>query len=61
MLNNGEIAYKVLKVILQKHGVELKKVSKEEFAEFAEEVGVPEKELREFAKPLLQEILDEML
>ncbi|MBU1255620.1 hypothetical protein KKE74_01420 [Patescibacteria group bacterium] len=61
MFSKGVIAYKVLKGVLQKRGVELRKIDEEELKEFAQEIGVPVEELRAFAKPLLQEILNEML
>ena len=47
----GEIALKLVKHLLRKRGVTLGNVAKA--------IEVPVEELKQFAKPLMQEILDE--
>lgn len=55
----GEIALKVLKYILRRHGIKLSQEMMRDFGNVAKAIEVPIEELRQFAKPLCQEVLDE--
>jgi len=51
----GEIALKVVKHLMRKRGQN----NMREFGNAAKEIGVPVEELKQFAQPLVQELLDE--
>jgi hypothetical protein len=55
----GEIALKVVKLLMRKRGVTLSQNNMREFGNLAKEVGVSVEELKQFAQPLVQELLDE--
>jgi len=55
----GEIALKVVKHLMRKRGVTLSQNNMREFGNAAKEIGVPVEELKQFAQPLVQELLDE--
>lgn len=55
----GEIALKVVKFLIRKRGVRLSPDSMREVGNISKETGVPVEELNQFAKPLIQELLDE--
>lgn len=55
----GEIALKVVKHLMRKRGITLSWSNMREFGNLAKEIGVPVEELKQFAKPLMQELLDE--
>jgi len=57
----GEIAIKLLKYLLRQKGVNLSSLEKirGEAEEVSEMIGIPATELLEFAKPLVQELVDE--
>jgi hypothetical protein len=56
----GEISLRVLKYILRKKGFNLAPEKKREFGQLAKDIGVPLPELLQFAKPLAQELLDDL-
>ncbi len=55
----GEIALKVLKYMLRQRGVTLSPDKMREFGNLAKETGIPVDELKTFAKPIFQEMLDD--
>jgi hypothetical protein len=55
----GEIALKLVKHLLRKRGITLSHDNMREFGNVAKAIGVTVEELRQFAKPLMQELLDE--
>lgn len=55
----GEIALKLLKHLMRKRGVQLSQSNMREFGNAAKAIDVPVEELKRFAKPLIQEVLDE--
>ncbi len=55
----GEIALKVLKHILRRRGINLNQEAMRDLGNVAKKIDVPVEELKEFAKPLYQEILSE--
>ena len=54
-----EIATGLLKYILRERGVHLTQNTARELGNAAKAIGVPLAELQEFAKPLVQQLLDE--
>ena len=57
----GEIAVLLLKHIVRKKGIYLSPDDKREIGNIAKEIGIPVEELKQFAKPIVQELLDECL
>lgn len=55
----GEIALKLVKHLLHKRGVTLSQDNMREFGNVAKAIEVPVEELKQFAKPLMQELFDE--
>ena len=55
----GEIALKVLKHILRRRGINLNQEAMRDFGNVAKAIDVSVEELKEFSKPLYQEVLDE--
>ncbi len=55
----GEIALKMVKYLMSKRGITLSPENMREFGNVAKAIEVPVEELKQFAKPLMQEILDE--
>lgn len=55
----GEIALKLVKYLMHKRGVTLSQENMREFGNIAKATGVSVQELKQFAKPLVQELLDE--
>ncbi len=56
----GEIALKLVKHLLRKRGgITLSQDNMREFGNVAKAIEVPVEELKQFAKPLMQELLDE--
>ncbi len=55
----GEIALKLVKYLMRKSGVTLSQDNMRQFGNVAKAIGVPVDELKQFAKPLMQELLDE--
>ena len=55
----GEIALKLVKHLLRKRGTTLSQDNMREFGNVAKVIEVPVEELKQFAKPLMQELLDE--
>jgi len=55
----GEIALTVLKCHLRKKGVTLSKDSMRRLGNVSKEIGMTIEELKEFFRPLVQELLDE--
>jgi hypothetical protein len=53
------IATAMLKYIFRKKGVHLTENTRRELGGAAKAMGIPVEEVREFAKPLIQELLDE--
>ena len=56
-----EIAMAVLRYILRKQGVRIAQDSGRQLVNAAKAMGVSVEELKQFAKPLIQELLDEQL
>ena len=54
-----EIATAMLKYITRKRGIHLTENTRRELGSAAKAMGIPVEEVREFAKPLIQELLDE--
>ena len=57
----GEIAVKFVKYYMRKEGIRFSLNSVREFGNLAQEIGVPIQELKDFIRPLAQEVLDEAL
>ncbi|HDY89101.1 MAG TPA: hypothetical protein ENH82_13430 [bacterium] len=55
----GEIALKVVKHLMRKRGITLSQSNTREVGNVAKEIEVPVKELKQFARLLTQELLDE--
>ena len=55
----GEIALKLVKYLMRKRGIQLSQDNMREFGNVAKAIEVPVEELKQFAKPLMQEVLDE--
>ena len=55
----GEIALKLVKYLMRKRGIQLSQENMREFGNVAKAIEVPVEELKQFAKPLMQEVLDE--
>jgi len=55
----GEIALKLVKYYMREHGVRLSQDNMRDSGNVAKAIGVPIEELKQFAKPLMQELLDE--
>lgn len=55
----GQIALKVLKYLMRKRGVTLSLQSNRELGNIAKAIEVPLSRLKKFAKPLIQEFVDE--
>ncbi|MEK7169537.1 MAG: hypothetical protein AAB377_00140 [Patescibacteria group bacterium] len=55
----GEIALKLVKQLMRKRGIQLSQDNMREFGNVAKAIEVPVEELKQFAKPLMQEFLDE--
>ena len=55
----GEIALKLVKYLVRKRGITLSQDNMREFGNVAKAIEVPVEELKQFAKPLMQEVLDE--
>lgn len=55
----GEIALKLVKYLLRKRGGTLSQDNMREFGNVAKAIEVPVEELKQFTKPLMQELLDE--
>ena len=55
----GEIALKLVKYLMRKRGIQLSQDNMREFGNVAKAIEVPVEELKQFAKPLMQELLDE--
>lgn len=57
----GEIALLFTKYYMRKEGIRFSLDSVREFGNLAKAIGVPIQELKDFLKPLAQEVLDEAL
>lgn len=57
--DKGEIALKLVKYLMRKRGLTLSQDNMREFGNVAKAIGVPIEELKQFAKPLAQELLEE--
>ena len=55
----GEIALKLVKYALRERGIRLSPENMREFGNMAKAIGVSADELKQFAQPIAQEILDE--
>jgi len=55
----GEIALQLVKHLMRKRGITLSQDNMRDFGNVAKAIGVPVEELKQFAKPLMQELLDE--
>ncbi len=55
----GEIAVKLVKYFMRKHGVALLQNNMRELGNVAKAIEVSYGELKQFAKPLMQELIDE--
>lgn len=55
----GEIALLLLKYLMRDHGIKLSLNNMRELGNLAMHIGISPEELKQFAKPLLQEFLDE--
>lgn len=55
----GEIALKLVKFYIRKQGIQLSQNDIREFGNVAKAIDVPIEELKEFAKPLVQQLVDQ--
>lgn len=55
----GEIALQLVKYLYRKRGITFSQDTMREFGNVAKAIEVPVEELKQFAKPLMQEFLDE--
>ena len=55
----GEIALVLLKYFLRKKGFNLSQNMMREFGNTSKETGIPIDELKQFSRPIMQEMLDE--
>lgn len=55
----GEIALKILRYMLRREGVRLSPDRMRDLGNLSKEIGVPIEELKQFAKPLVQELVDD--
>jgi len=55
----GEIALQLVRHLMRKRGITLSQENMREFGNVAKAIGVSVEELKQFAKPLVQELLDE--
>ena len=55
----GEIALKLVKYLMRKRSIQLSQDNMRGFGNVAKAIEVPVEELKQFAKPLMQEVLDE--
>lgn len=58
-IRQGEIALKLIKHRIRKQGIQLSKSTMREFGNLAKEINVSIEELKQFTRPLLQELIDE--
>lgn len=54
----GEIAVKMVKLMMERKGLELSPNLARELGNIAKTINVPLEELKEFVKPIMQEMLD---
>ncbi len=57
----GEIAMACIRHILRRNGLKLDTQSNRELGNLAKEIGIGVDELKAFIKPLVQEVIDEIL
>lgn len=55
----GEIALLIVRYMIRRRGVMLSHDTMREFGNIAKSTGIPVEELKQFARPLLREFLDE--
>ena len=60
-IREGEVATLVLKHFLRARGMALLQPNSRELSAIAKETGVPIQELKDFMKPIVQELVDEAL
>ena len=60
-VRKGQIALMVLKHVMRRSGLHLSQHTLREVGSAAKEMGIPVEELKQFAKPLIQEFLNECL
>ena len=55
----GEIALQILKRMARTKGVKINDGSRQEMTQFASEIGVPASELLEFAREIIEELVQD--